>query len=99
MSDILEREKADRPNNDSDLRHHLCKNCKWINKEEFNMRYEVCRCYQPKNIIERQNKLLFDHVDKKSIACYHYEKRTEENKEDLKETEQYKLMKKYGYYL
>ena len=98
-NDILGREAMNRPTNENSIRNHLCKNCKWINKEEYDIRYEVCRCYNPKNIVERQNKTIFDYVNKDSIACCYYEKRTDKNKDELKETEQYKLMKKYGYYI
>lgn len=93
----MEREKQNRPINEDEIRNNLCKNCKWMDEKEYDLRFEVCRCYNPKNIVERQNKIVFDHMSKKSIACYYFEKRTEENKEDHKQTKQYELFLK-GFY-
>lgn len=69
---------------------HFCKNCKWIDEEEYNLRLEICRCYKPQNIVQRNNILKFDHVGKKSMACFYYVERTPENKDDYKETSEYK---------
>lgn len=70
--------------------HHFCKSCKWIDEKEYALRLEVCRCYKPQNIIQRNNILKFDHVDKSSIACFYYDERNDKNKNDYKETAEYK---------
>jgi hypothetical protein len=69
---------------------HFCKNCKWMDKGEYELRLEVCRCYKPQNIIQRGNILKFDHCDKGSLACYYYVERTDDNANDYKDTLEFK---------
>lgn len=77
---------------------HFCKNCKWINEKEYNLRLELCRCYNPHNIIERNNVMRFDHVTLSSLACYYYEERNDSNQYNYEHTEAYEAYKKYGIY-
>lgn len=69
---------------------HFCKNCKWIDGNEYALRLEVCRCYKPQNIVQRNNVMKFDHVNKSSMACFYYVERTPENMNEYKETSEYK---------
>jgi len=67
----------------------LCKNCKWVSNEYEN-RLEEINCYHPQNIIQYNNKMRFLFVKKNSISCNLYEERTDENKDDYTQTDQFK---------
>jgi hypothetical protein len=69
---------------------HFCKNCKWMDKDEWNLRFEICRCYKPQNIQQYNNVLRFDVCKKESLACYYYVERDEINKDDYKDTSEWK---------
>jgi len=67
-----------------------CKNCKWVNEKEYQNRLEEINCYHPQNIIEYNGKMRFLFIIKESVSCNLFEERTNENKDDHKQTEQFK---------